>query len=192
MLNSYCSCVNEILKIWNYCTHFEIMYFVVVFIVLISVVSVTVTVDVSVDVGYCNFSNSSANIFCTVITVNIAAYIYVTTVNVTKYVIVLVSVIIGVNDGGDGGGWYILLTVFMLHWLITFTMTSFTDSFTVIYDKKWSKQISQKKGRDGQLKRSYFKYIMVRLLLKNGEDKKYVITKTISSHGIIIYIIIHS
>ena len=44
--------------------------------------------------------NSDIKMFCTIITINIGAYVYVTAVNVTKYAIILISVIIGMGGGG--------------------------------------------------------------------------------------------
>ena len=125
MLNSYSSCSNEIFKIRNYCHSFEVIcYFcfsvvvsvddvavsvsvVVIFVIVISV-DVSVVVSVDVDVGHCRCRNSAVNIFYKVITVDIVASISGTAVDVTKYVIILISVIIGVGGGGGGsGGWNI-------------------------------------------------------------------------------------
>ena len=71
-------------------------------VVFIFVIVISIVVGVSVGVGYCRYSKISVNILCTVINVNIVAYICETVGNVTKYVIILIYVIIGVG-GGDGG-----------------------------------------------------------------------------------------
>ena len=88
---------------------------------------------------------------CRLISVNIVASVSGTTVNITKYVIILISVIIGVGDGGGGGGWYIWLTTFMIYLLITFTMIFyiFLQSSAL---KKTSKIIAQQTGNDIHLK----------------------------------------
>ena len=116
------------MKIRNYCTRFKKCDIFVSCIVVIFVLSVTVTVvvivvnfayyddnvsiavhiSVAFVVGYCKFSNSAVNIFCTVITVNTIVTFSVTTINFTEYVIILISVIIGVGNGGIGG-WFILI-----------------------------------------------------------------------------------
>ena len=86
------------------------------FIIISVAVSVDVAVYVAVDVDiddditsdvHCfHCSNSDVNIFCAVITANIITYFSGTGVNITKYVIILISVFISVGSGG-GGGWYI-------------------------------------------------------------------------------------
>ena len=50
-------------------------------------------------VGYFCCSNSDVHFFCKVATINIIVFVSGTNKNVTKYIIILVSVIIGV------GGW---------------------------------------------------------------------------------------
>ena len=47
--------------------------------------------------------NSGVYILRSVITVNIVAHFYVTTVNVTEYFIILISIIIGVGDSCGAG-----------------------------------------------------------------------------------------
>ena len=62
------------------------------------------------------------------ITVNIIESINGNSANVTKDLIILISVIIGVFGGG-GGGWYICLTTLILPWLVAFTMNLFMNYF---------------------------------------------------------------
>ena len=48
-------------------------------------------------------SNRAVNFGCTVITVNIVAYVSGTAVNVTTFVIISISVLIGVSGSGGSG-----------------------------------------------------------------------------------------
>ena len=108
MLNSYYSFLNKLLTIRNYFRYFEIIFnfcshnccffcywywYCCCCSCHFSVpedvyVTVAVSVDAGVDVaiGYCCCSNSSINIFCTIITANIVASVSGDTVNVAKYV----------------------------------------------------------------------------------------------------------
>ena len=92
---------------------------------------------------YFHGSNVSVNILCIVTTVNIDVSVSVNTVNVTKYLNILVSITIGISDGGSGG-WYIWLTTFILTWLITIMSTSSTDAFKVRPGKNEQKQFHNK------------------------------------------------
>ena len=85
------------------------MFFIasVSFTVTVSVVVIFVIyiyADVSIAVGYCHCRHISVKNVCTVITSNIIVYISGTNVNVTKYMIILISVIIGLCDVVGGGG----------------------------------------------------------------------------------------
>ena len=70
----------------------------------------------------------------TVITGNTVAYVSGTAVNVTEYVNILISVIMGVYNIGCGD-WYILLTMIIRILLITFTQALFMASFKFWYGK---------------------------------------------------------
>ena len=76
-------------------------------------IAVYVAVYIASAVDYFHFRNNGAETLNTGITVNIIASVYVTYVNVTKYLIILISIISGVGDGG-GDGWYIWLTMLIL------------------------------------------------------------------------------
>ena len=88
---------------------FSVIFFIaaVAFIFTVSIVVIffiCIYAAVSVAVGYCHCRHISVKNVCTVITSNIIVYISGTTFNVTKYVIILISVIIGVCDVVGGGG----------------------------------------------------------------------------------------
>ena len=100
---------------------------------------------------YCHCSNSSVNIECTVISVIIVACLSWNAVNIIAYVIISISVIIGVGNVG-GCGWYIRLTTFTLLWLIIFTITLFTDYFKV-WHEKMSRNITLQTTNGGHLKK---------------------------------------
>ena len=85
---------------------FYVIVVIAVFAVTISVAVVniainiiydagSVAVDVSASVGYFCCNNSAVKILCTVITTPMVASVSETTFNVTKYVNILISVIVG-------------------------------------------------------------------------------------------------
>ena len=67
---------------------------------------VSVGVSVGVDVGYFNCRNIFVGIMSTFIIVNIIASVNVNVVNITKYLIIFICVIIGFCGGGGGDGLY--------------------------------------------------------------------------------------
>ena len=75
-----------------------------IFFIVIFTIYIAVTIDVVAVYYHCR--KIIVDILIKAITINIVTYIPVTNMNVTKYGIILISVIIGVNDG-DSGGWYI-------------------------------------------------------------------------------------
>ena len=79
------------------------------------------------------------------ITVNIIESVNGNSVNVTKYLIIMISVIIGVFGGG-GGGWYIFLKTLILPWLVAFTMNLFMNYFKFRH-QKLSQKINNKHAR---------------------------------------------
>ena len=87
-----------------------IIFFVDVFavtftidVVVTAVISTYVYVAIAVAVGYCGCRNNVVKLLGTVVTVNIVLSVDGTTVNVTKYIIILIYFIIGVGDGVGGG-----------------------------------------------------------------------------------------
>lgn len=124
---------------WYQCFHFRFCFcFIYVYVAVYVAVSDYVSVVVAVVVVYFCCIKIVVQILSTVITDNIVASISVTTVNVTKYVIVFFFLIFGVSDGVVGGC-YVWLTMLMLPWLIIFILTSFTYLFKFRHGKMSTK-----------------------------------------------------
>ena len=151
--------MSEIFKTRNFIPCFEIMWYFCSHIFFIAIVTVAVNSDVdfflivivtiyiavTIDVvaGYYHCRNIIGDILIKAITVNIVTYIPVTTINVTNYGIILISVITGFKDG-DSGGWYIWPITLILHQLITFKLTSFMAYFKFKQGKMNKKQQNRK------------------------------------------------
>ena len=147
IMRSYCSYLKNILKIRSYFLHFDMMcsfcflrccnlcclcycycccycfwcccYYCHFYL--------SVAISVAVAVGYFHCRKKAVIILCTATNFNMFASVSVTTVNVTKYVIILIFDILGV--GGGGSGWYIWRTTFIMTLLITFTINPVNGFF---------------------------------------------------------------